>query len=1188
MTHPVLWPKKSFFYPIGNTPPVCFTRHLPPEEGANVLLLACGDPRSILYTVYADHAPKYREMDFTCCDWEPAVLARNILLMTMIVDGVSYHNCWAIFYNFFLDNKSYDTLLQQCRKLILSAPDLQTWKGSKYGTYIKFCTSHTLVAIKRHWEHYLEYSNSSSDAKKSLRSSFSVGMEKIRQRKRGSGSPRSAGPLLLSYTEHARNNYDKFWSTGTILPNQINKMSTPHLNPTFAYCQAGKTFNVHYGTNPFDCFFLAPAYTETQGPQATSSNPYDRAVETAFSQFSSWCLAFKERILSVASSRIVIRFFLGESLAFCRALYSCREHELTDTGVYAFPWGGKQIDLDPEHYGSQSRSAPLTYNVIETSNLADHAGLVNLLVATVPLLHEGFSSVLHTDTLTKPTTAGGSTSGLPRRALADIPTLSLLLGVSPISHLSHFATSCDRHEVLLSSFMSGQFLEKIAWRVPFDPSGNGALSEKLRPAVSDPTCLAKFLFDMYTKMFADENWSANFASLGMDTLNKLAVVHYSRASFACFVAFIRGRLRADWDAAVNHFDLMVTSDRTLLVGPNNYQDMISELYQRGMHKSLIPFQPNFLRSLDDPSGIFAGWKDIPPIVCVVLKVPRAKLKRLEALDPDKIMTPIVQCESRTPGGHNMHSSIQPMFGDLKATFGSAEPKLVIEEDLSAWQGKSPLIVTFYMNTWILLNASSKSVHIGLHIRVSPAVELLMPILGPELTIFSTDLSDKNHLFVVRDRPGNFGEIERLRKSTTLHIPKDAETAQRASLMFEQSGRAVMHMCIREEITEGRLAKNLATGASVASQPVSDYTVDVAFDGYSKRLVYPFPIKVGQIKTRIARKSSYIEVEAPVRTNFQDTFDVSLHPFPVLIQEGQLTLTNAHYINLDKLPAMKFPIPRANLTWLYTHVALSLSETERDLQNNVARKNKGDVIGIKQSIGTVFYNYSGVETQERRKVFGLYSPSHGVGLYLLIFVNDIKLDLSSHTVVADACVISLHEHVLDKILPVMSKLMALPVYQFETNHGETLLWKKLLPVFAERCRTWEHTPNCEYITNGVPAALEGYAASPLCSCGKGKDLGAFGNLQQWKVLHSEAIRVAICPLFPSSTAEQAMFNKFTEMMNSDAPNSSAPGPSVSRCANCGKPGNPTLQVCSSCKAVKYCSKSCQKAHWKIHKPQCGAS
>jgi len=55
MAHPVLWPKKTFFYPIGNTAPSCFTRDLPPETDADILLLGCGDARSILYTIHSDH-----------------------------------------------------------------------------------------------------------------------------------------------------------------------------------------------------------------------------------------------------------------------------------------------------------------------------------------------------------------------------------------------------------------------------------------------------------------------------------------------------------------------------------------------------------------------------------------------------------------------------------------------------------------------------------------------------------------------------------------------------------------------------------------------------------------------------------------------------------------------------------------------------------------------------------------------------------------------------------------------------------------------------------------------------------------------------------------------------------------------------------------------------------------------------
>ncbi len=54
MAHLNVWTKTIFFYAIGNTPAVCLTSELPPEQAADILLLGCGDVRNVMYTVYAD------------------------------------------------------------------------------------------------------------------------------------------------------------------------------------------------------------------------------------------------------------------------------------------------------------------------------------------------------------------------------------------------------------------------------------------------------------------------------------------------------------------------------------------------------------------------------------------------------------------------------------------------------------------------------------------------------------------------------------------------------------------------------------------------------------------------------------------------------------------------------------------------------------------------------------------------------------------------------------------------------------------------------------------------------------------------------------------------------------------------------------------------------------------------------
>lgn len=97
--HNITWVPSDIqivFYPIGNTPAVnllsCQPLEAQDDKPTEILSLACGDARSILYSLWCEGRPSTRQrrllefkfanirstaakhIHFTCCDLEPAVL----------------------------------------------------------------------------------------------------------------------------------------------------------------------------------------------------------------------------------------------------------------------------------------------------------------------------------------------------------------------------------------------------------------------------------------------------------------------------------------------------------------------------------------------------------------------------------------------------------------------------------------------------------------------------------------------------------------------------------------------------------------------------------------------------------------------------------------------------------------------------------------------------------------------------------------------------------------------------------------------------------------------------------------------------------------------------------------------------------------------------------------------------------
>lgn len=251
-----------------------------------------------------------------------------------------------------------------------------------------------------------------------------------------------------------------------------------------------------------------------------------------------------------------------------------------------------------------------------------------------------------------------------------------------------------------------------------------------------------------------------------------------------------------------------------------------------------------------------------------------------------------------------------------------------------------------------------------------------------------------------------------------------------------------------------------------------------------------------------------------------------------------------------------------------------SDRERTIRRSRTPGSKDVLVGVKDTLCKLFISAVGIQGP-RCRVFGLTEPSLG-GIYTFIFVTDIRLDLASDTVVADACVLPLTSNIIEVISSTLAELKEGILVEIKTVGEEMRAWKRLLPALTERCREWKHKNTCEYNVQGVPLSLE-FADTPICSCGQGMGVDSFRRVKEWEAIANYATRAAIGPLFAVSYLDKITTE--TNKVFSNIPK--APG----RCAMCSGSGKPNLQICSRCKRVGYCGLTCQQEDWKRHKREC---
>lgn len=368
----------------------------------------------------------------------------------------------------------------------------------------------------------------------------------------------------------------------------------------------------------------------------------------------------------------------------------------------------------------------------------------------------------------------------------------------------------------------------------------------------------------------------------------------------------------------------------------------------------------------------------------------------------------------------------------------------------------------------------------------------------------------------------------------------------------------------------------------------------------------FPVPVDQIrhKARIARKSSYVEIEAPLWNPLSETSLTLLFPIVPPNKPPRKPFEpvpwTATKVKLDTLPVIDMK-DKKRMEWLTTHASMMFSTKERQIREaglagHILPGTKlNNQVEMKEGLFSMFVAFTGLQGQHA-SVFGLSKEVGGINV--LFLPSCLRLDLVNRTVVLDiAAIPSTNTMSADnKVRSFSQSLTSRGVMQIRVSDEELRCWKSVLPALAERCRLWKHTSNCEYANKGGVPIHKGLddGHSPLCSCGIGKFPAAYlrhlklNNLEH--VLKRYATRVAVSPFFAVPYVEDCF------LAGLSVPEIQLPRSIIEvGCGKCGRAkkkganfSEGKLLVCSRCKKRKYCSVECQRADWKSHKEFCSSA
>lgn len=369
---------------------------------------------------------------------------------------------------------------------------------------------------------------------------------------------------------------------------------------------------------------------------------------------------------------MTLRFCSSDAIGLC---FTLRNLNVTGAICANSPCGSHQteyLSLDSPDY-KDSKIAPRSFDIIDTSNLVDHLGALTVLPAATPLLERNACSTLYTELLAK--RSSNFDAILDDLLGGHFPTMTVLIGLFPVGYWTNVSAVSDADEQLLGriddELWAGQIFHRQDWKLQLavEQAGRSIQGGNDDKFLFDDGDLIEVLLQCYRNMFRHEDLSSSFAQIMGGDLSaireRLSLPRYHRGNFVALLKYVLSRVVVpDWRGMMRRLVEGIVSQSQLTIGANHLQDLCVNMHMHGLYSvdMFPPAAPHVNRSLqyDD----FRAWRDTPGVLSVTVRIPRAKLDVFTKHESK--VTPLVNgfLESKLAGWQNVFGGVQLCFGSV--------------------------------------------------------------------------------------------------------------------------------------------------------------------------------------------------------------------------------------------------------------------------------------------------------------------------------------------------------------------------------------------------------------------------------------------------------------------------------------------------------------------------------------------